>query len=277
MKKIALIFSLIFISNSVFAQNYILKSSLDSSVVEYAHIAFLGVKDGTYSNEKGEFTIPKNVDSIYISHISFENKLVSRKDFDKIIFLTASENALVSIEIRAKRNNFDSKIKLPKGSSRMGLNVSSFEMGTTFKHENKETDFHLTEIICPILKGIDDAILRINIYSFETENNRPDELVWSSVIEEDDFYKDKIALSTNIPLKKELTYFISLELLGYKQEGKATFVMYEKYKESLRLWMLEDKQNKCFIRIKHLQKDWFTYEKLDYMKYRVPIFWLEIE
>lgn len=276
MKKIILISLLVFISNFAFAQNYILKSSLDNSVVEYAHIAFLGVKDGTYSNEKGEFTIPNNVDSIYISHISFENKLVSRKDFDKIIFLIASENQLASIEVKSKKK--PKPYKIPKKSSRMGLNMPSCEIGTTFIEKNQEKDSYLTTITVPVMKGTGSPILRINLYKMDA-TNLPDSLIWSVLVEEDDYYEDEIFLSDlYIKLEKQQEYFISLELLGYKDKDAEDFVRYEKYEDMLRHWYMLNKNETCFTTHKNRQEGWFAQSiKAPSLLDRVPIFFLEIE
>jgi len=276
MKKIVLISILVFISNYAFTQNYTLKSSLDSTAVEYAHIAFLGAKDGTYSNEKGEFSIPNNVDSIYISHISFENKLVLRKYFDKNIFLIASENTLASIEIKSKKKPKPHKI--PKKSSRMGLNLPSCETGTTFIEKNQEKDSYLTAITCPIQRGTDFAIIKLNLYEFNSITSLPDSLIWSVLVEEEDYYENEIFISDlYIKLQKQKEYFISLELVGYKGKDEESFVRYEKYKDMFRFWYTENKDETCCITTKNSQLGWFIQKNTKFLMDRVPLFWLEIE
>lgn len=201
MKKFFLLAILLGICTSLKSQVFCLKSSTTGSSIDYAHISFLGSSEGTYSDEYGCFDLKEEVDSLFISHISFEDTVLCVKELSSVIYLKTKENQLTSIIISAKRKNFPKKHKLslPKKKENNYLNIPSFEIGKILEKTNNDKWIFIDKIYFPLKVGKDTPLLKVNLYNFNNDTNRPNALIWSIMLEEEN-YKKNIVLLDNLSI-----------------------------------------------------------------------------
>ena len=283
MKITFILLLLILTSNSLFAQKIYLKDKSTNESIPYAHIAFSNNGKGTHSNEEGCFELKDNVDSLYITHISFRDTVISTENLPNVLYLNQSENQLKSIDIRSSKkskNNRDSFT--PERDSKSHFNVTSFEIGTTFlKKEYKNWNF-IKEVRIPITLGKDFPILRINIYKYDIEKKIPYLPIWSALVREKDYKKNEIILEgLFLDIKNEDNLFVSLDLISHDVNETNLSIdipPYSNYKDALEVWIRKRKGSYCLIRNKRAKSDWIPFFVLSLQhSEKEPIIHLEIE
>ncbi len=281
MKKFSLLIILLCVCTSSKSQVFCLKSSTTGSSIDYAHISFLDSNKGTYSDENGCFNVKEEIDSVLISHISFEDTILVMRELPSIIYLNTKENQLTNIVISAKRKGYSKKKKLllPKNKENNYLNIPSFEIGRALKKTGNDKWIFINKIYFPLKIGKDIPLLKVNLYTFNTDTNRPDSLIWSDVMK-DKNYKKNIAIldDLSIDISNYNDLFVSIELIGYIQNDKNIFTPYSNSKNALRIYMIKGNKNKTYIRNKNIERKWFPMsESSIHLLNKEPIIQVEIE
>ncbi|PBJ11116.1 carboxypeptidase-like regulatory domain-containing protein [Flavobacterium sp. ACN6] len=201
----------VFLSFAIYAQENTIsgdvKSSQNSSALEYVNIGIARKNSGTVSNTNGNFVLKLNKkmnpnDTILFSHIGFETKkvLISQlKSSNNVVKMTPSENTLKEVVVSFKKPK-------PKqfGRSAKGLGLMHFNFFTAL---DKTVDDYLSRE-----RGMEFRIkkdCKITDFNFNITSNE-----FKSVKFRLNFYKIENGLPSTILIEKDILFEVKDNKLG---------------------------------------------------------------
>jgi hypothetical protein len=184
--KIILFF---FCFSSIFSQSkkFIIQDSISKLVIEHVAIDLRNNK-GFFSNEKGEFYInTKEINSITVSHLSYEEKIVNFNSVDSVILMIPKINLIEEVVIsikKKKKKEIQQEFALKKNNIFAGFGAYGFQFTTIIKPFDTLRNYYYDKIKIPIslnefdahkYKQIPLGLVRVSFH--EIENDLPTESI----------------------------------------------------------------------------------------------------
>lgn len=233
MSKITLLALFILVSSISFSQDlkkiYLLNKK-DSSEIAFATIKILNTDLGTFSNENGEFEIPKKTDSLLISCIGYKEQRLSLSNLkDDIIYLEPLFVELPDIIVK-KRNSI--------GKDILGINKGNFDFlwgpsgsGEEFAQkislsQNDQEIIKLLKVILLAKNFNNEYPVVLHIYEEDKLTHLPGKEILTNtyVIKKQNFKGNKIVIdlsSENILLDQKII-FVSFQWLSNNLSSNKT-------------------------------------------------------
>ncbi|MDR1983985.1 MAG: carboxypeptidase-like regulatory domain-containing protein [Prevotellaceae bacterium] len=203
--------------------------SITHEPIEYASIVFVGIEGGTYSNNKGVFYIPQNVEQIELSSIGYNTKTtILQKNIDTI-FLFPQVYELTEakiLPIKKKRKSVELGYA-QKNSIYTHMSLPGEEIAVYIPLINNENAYRLIKRVLfkervyvarkfNLYKIDYTSVFKINFYSV-AENNEIGELINTEDIV---FTSDILKTTTKLDVSKYNIYmpengiFVAVEWVG---------------------------------------------------------------
>lgn len=224
----------------LFSQIRLIVVSDDGDAVSYAHI-FLDNKAYTYSDEYGEFKIDsrQTFDTLKISHLSYETKLILYKDVVDKLMITLKEknNILEEVAVTSTGKKRKKQVLIPEKAARGPYDIrliSDFGVNT-FGVDESSDEINLSKAVyVPNVKGYENAVItkiilhsvdkeikgdtkyipfRVNLMTYDTIAKLPKE----KIFEEDLLVGKKRGQTIEIDLSE-------IELVDFPKEGICVMV-----------------------------------------------------
>lgn len=191
-------------------------NSENNKPISYANIKFLKSKKGTFSDEKGIFLISNNeIDSLLISVLGFEDKVLSVSKIKDTIFLIPKTITLKEITLSNKKAEYG-YFKKTRKFIRSVLNRVIVAM--YIPNNNIDNQEYITTLHYRIKKyGTKPSIVRPHLYSVNKKNGNPNkELLNNNIIVDVEDKNNILSIDIskmNIIFPKD-GIFVALEWVG---------------------------------------------------------------
>ncbi|MDR1984523.1 MAG: hypothetical protein LBQ28_06850 [Prevotellaceae bacterium] len=138
--------------------------SITKTPIEYASIVFVDVEGGTYSNDKGVFYTPNNIQKIEISSIGYNTKsIILQKNIDTI-FLSPQVYEISEVKIlpssKKKRKLVELGYASEKSTHVIGTFISGREIAVYIPLDTESNTFRLIKQVI-IIGGIEYQSIKI--------------------------------------------------------------------------------------------------------------------
>lgn len=208
--KIYTVIFILFINLLSYGQKSIyIFDKIAKTPVEYATIKFLNLNDGTYSNDKGIFELPLEVENISISCIGFESKNISKIISDSI-FLKPKINLLEEVIVKAKKKEIYGKNK-----SKIYINFSSNSESIIFaKKISFDDDIIINKAHFDIHNDDNEKKYRFLIFNLNSDNFPKANITHKNIVAEimPNQKNITIDLSSNEVFLEKGDYYLGVEI-----------------------------------------------------------------